>query len=289
MNLPLHRLCVPDLDVPVAVGTFDSIGPLARADHPHRHTFYEVMLITGGEGAHVIDFAGHRLRPPHLGFISPGQVHHWQASGLDGRILLFTDAFLLDHPADRDLWRGLPSWLRLSPQEAKAFSAIMTQMEEEHRRREADFLSVLQAYLHVFLVRAGRVPGKACVPGKADRATVVVREFTRMLGTAASVSGYAARLGVSVGYLTEVVKTVTGRTPGQLIREERVLEARRLLGGTDMSVGQVSRSLGFADPAYFCRFFRRETGVSPGDYRRQTIGNHHVPRIESIDPGELAE
>ena len=287
--VPLHRLCVPGPDpLPLAIGTFNAIGPLSRADFPHRHTFYEVMLVTAGDGAHVIDFAAYPLRPPHLGVITPGRVHQWRdVRGLDGRVLIFTDAFFAD-PADREAWHALDErpFVRLSPAEAASFSALLDQMEQEHHRREAGFLTVLQAYLHVLLVRARRVPG-ACTPKRTDRATSVTQDFTRMIGTARkaepTVRTYAARLGVSVGYLTEVVKSVTGRTPGQLIREMRVLEARRLLGGTDLTVAQVSRELGFADAAYFCRFFRRETGTSPGDFRRR---NHHVPRIVSIDPFE---
>jgi len=288
--VPLHRLCVPEPDtVPFAVGTFDAIGPLSRADYPHRHTFYEIVLVTGGDGAHVIDFAAHPLRPPHIGFITPGQVHHWQATGLDGRVLLFTEGFLLDHPADRDAWQAIAErpWLALSTAEAGEFADLLRLMEDEHRRREADFLTVLQAYLHVLLIRARRVPGHDCVFARADRATAVAQEFSRLVAREhradPSVRTCAARLGVSVGYLSEVVKVVTGRTPGQLIREARVIEARRLLGGTDLTVAQVSRELGFADPAYFCRFFRRETGTSPGDFRRASR-NHHVPRIVSIDP-----
>jgi AraC-like DNA-binding protein len=83
-----------------------------------------------------------------------------------------------------------------------------------------------------------------------------------------SVRAYAERIGVTPGYLTEAVKTATGRTPSQLVRQARTHEAQRLLVKTDLSVRQVAKRVGFPDPAYFCRFFRRETGVSPGEFRR---------------------
>ncbi|OEU97266.1 hypothetical protein AN217_04555 [Streptomyces qinglanensis] len=51
-----------------------------------------------------------------------------------------------------------------------------------------------------------------------------------------------------------------------------MLEAKRLLAGTAMTVRQVAHEVGFADPAYFCRFFRRETGASPGEFRRESHG-----------------
>ncbi len=86
----------------------------------------------------------------------------------------------------------------------------------------------------------------------------------------ATVGAYAVRIGVSLGYLTEAVKCTTGHTSGQLIREAEIREAKRLLAATGLTVSQVAREVGFADPAYFCRFFRRETGLSPGDFRRQS-------------------
>ncbi|GAA4909786.1 AraC-like DNA-binding protein [Stackebrandtia albiflava] len=272
--VPLHRLCVPRPDtVPVAVGDFDSIGPESRAEYPHRHTFYEVVLVTGGRGEHVIDFDRHRLGPPHLGLITPGQVHYWRdVTGLRGRVLLFSEAFFIARPADRRIWRRLAHrpWLALTTAQAGQLDSLLGQMEAEHRAAGSDFVSVMQAFLHVLLVRATRVAGAAS--GGRENDGSVAQRFSRLLadgdGPPESVREYADRLGVSAGHLCEAVKTVTGRTPGQLIRESRILQARRLLGGTDLTVGQVSRRLGFADPAYFCRFFRRETGMTPTGFRR---------------------
>jgi AraC-like DNA-binding protein len=103
-----------------------------------------------------------------------------------------------------------------------------------------------------------------------------------------SVSAYAAQLGVSVTYLNETVRQATGRTPAQLIRQMQALEAKRLLVQTEMSVVQIARGLGFADPAYFSRFFRREAGISPGEFR-QHWENHHDHLIASIDPSDCSK
>ena len=286
--IPLHRLCVPDPErVPFAIGSFDSIGSLSRADFPHRHTFYEIAFVTSGTGSHVLDFTAQPLQPPNLSFITPGQMHHWQdVTGLDGHVVLFNEAFLIAHPRDRDLWQEISRrpWRRLSRDQAGEFGALIDQLTDEEARRQTDFLTVLQALLHIFLVRARRDAEDPLLHPE-DRNTRLAADFTRQLaglGPSQTVRLHAARLGVSVGHLTEVVKAVTGRTPGQLIRQARVLEARRLLGGTDLSVGQISRLLGFEDAAYFCRFFRRETGTTPGRFRA-AARKHHVSRIESID------
>ncbi|MGD9482058.1 AraC family transcriptional regulator [Streptomyces sp. TRM70308] len=286
--LPMHRLAVPMPNVlPFAIGTFDTIGPLSRAAFPHRHTFYEILHVTGGTGHHVIDVARWPLRPPHLGVIAPGQVHHWEdAAGLEGTVVLFTEDFLLDHPGDREVLRRLAErpWVDLDARADTDLRRVLAELDEEYRRGAEGFASVLAALLHVLVVRAARVTAPPPGPG-AGRPRTLAEEFTALLTRVDpalwSVRRCADELGVSTGYLAEAVKTATGRTPGQLVRAARVHEAKRLLVRTELTVRQVAARVGVADPAYFCRFFRRETGLSPGDFRRG--GDiHHDHRVESI-------
>ncbi|WP_030776715.1 helix-turn-helix transcriptional regulator [Streptomyces sp. NRRL S-920] len=290
-GMPTHRLEVPMPNaLPFAIGTFDAFGPMARAPFPHRHTFHEIVHVTGGTGRHVVDLTGFTLRPPNLCFIAPGQVHHWEGvTGLEGHVVLFTDDFLLDHPADRALLRGLArrSWLELSDEAAEWTARLVAELDSEYRTGAAGFPGVLRALLHVLVVRAARQPApQPAVLPPPSRPGSVAAEFVALLGTPEgaphSVRTCAEHLGVSVSYLSEAVKASTGRTPGELIRQARVHEAKRLLLRTELSVRQIAGRVGFGDPAYFCRFFRRETGASPGDFRRGTGDIHHDHRVQSI-------
>lgn len=290
--VPLHRLEVPaPQQLPFAMGSFDAVGPMSRASFPHRHTFYEIVFVTGGHGAHVLDLARWELRPPHLCFVAPGQVHYWEnATDLHGRVILFTEDFLLDHPGDRTLLGALGErpWFCPGVDDAPALARLIADMEHEYRCGQDGFASVLRAYLHVLIVRASRLAGLPSTgrPEPAGRAGLVTREFVTLLshagGGGRSVGSCARQLGVTVGYLNEAVKHSTGRTPGQLVRQVRTHEAKRLLARTDLTVRQVASEVGFADAAYFCRFFRRETGVSPGEFRRGSGAMHHDYRIPSL-------
>ncbi|MEU4800870.1 AraC family transcriptional regulator [Actinosynnema sp. NPDC023587] len=274
-ELPMHRLEVPVPNaLPFAIGTFDSIGPMSSANFPHRHTFHEIVLVTGGVGTHVVDLARWELRPPHLCAIAPGQVHHWvDTRELEGFVILFTDDFLIDHPGDRELLRRLSErpWLTLEDATHAGLVKLVRELDEEYRERAEGVESVLRSLLHVLIVRAARLPETPSASPPA-RTGAVAEEFARLAGRPDvdlwSVRAYAERIGVTPGYLTEAVKAATGRTPSELVREARASEAKRLLARTDLTVRQIAGRVGFADPAYFCRFFRRETGVSPGDFRR---------------------
>lgn len=291
--VPLHQLKVPAPHVlPFAIGSFDSIGALSRAAFPHRHIFYEIVYVTGGTGAQVIDLSRWELRPPHLGFVVPGQVHYWEdVSDLNGVVILFTDDFLLDHPGDRDVLRKLGErrpWLSLSRTDMADIAPLVADMEREYALGRPQFAAVLRALLHVLILRAARMTElDADGPGSPRRADAVAQEFVRLLARPGSgvrsVRSWASQMGVSVGYLNEVVKQSTGRTPGQLVRQTRTHEAKRLLALTDLTVRQVGGEVGFSDPAYFCRYFRRETGLSPSEFRRGSGALHHDYRIPSID------
>lgn len=287
--LELHTLDVANPGVlPFAVGTFDTIGPLATAAVPHRHSFYEIALVTQGSGAHVVDLVRHDLAPPCLYALVPGQVHQWDARGLAGWLLLFTEDFLLPHPGDAEAVRALSTGppLRPGPDEEAELRALLAALEREYRRAARGHVSILSSYLHILLLRllrllrvpGGRDPAAAAARGRAEELT---DRFGRLTATPGrrprSVEEYARELGVSTSYLHDAVKRGTGRTPGQLIRARQILEAKRLIAGTDLTIRQVAAAVGFADPAYFCRFFRRETGVSPGQFRRAVGGSAAPP------------
>ncbi|MFJ8439501.1 helix-turn-helix domain-containing protein [Kitasatospora griseola] len=278
-GLELHDLDVPDPGlVPFAAGSFDSIGPLSRADFPHRHSFYELVYVTKGSGTHVVDLAEYRIEPPVLYVVLPGQVHHWvEARQLDGWVLLFNEDFLHRHPEDLALLRALGGATAPRPtrQGHGELSRLLAELTAEYRAGLDGRLGVLQALLHVLLVRAlrvarqregadGAVAPRAPVHPLADRFARLIADADR---TDRSVLALARELGVSAGYLHEVVKDATGRTPARLIREQQTLEAKRLLATTDMTIRQVAVAAGFSDPAYFCRFFRREVGRTPGEFR----------------------
>ncbi|MER8184732.1 AraC family transcriptional regulator [Kitasatospora sp. NPDC094015] len=290
-QVPLHNLDVPAPGVlPFALGSFDTIGPLSRAAFPHRHSFYEIVYVTQGRGSHVLDLVEWPLDPPHLCVVLPGQVHHWaRARGLGGWVLLFNEDFLLKHPEDLGLLRLLAGrpWLRPDRVQDRALTGLLGEMLRELQAGEAGFPGVLQAYLHVLLVRAMRASAPGAPGPVPPRAAELAARFGRLIAepdrTGRSVGWFARELGVSAGRLHELVKEATGRTPALLIRQQQTLEAKRLLVATELTVRQVAAAAGFADPSYFCRFFRREVGLSPGEFRARAGGNHHEPGIRSID------
>ncbi|MER5866693.1 AraC family transcriptional regulator [Kitasatospora sp. NPDC002040] len=286
IDFPVHRLMVPEPHLlPFAIGSFDTIGEMSRAGFPHRHSFFEIVHVTGGRGTHVLDLEHWPLDPPHLCVIAPGQVHYWdEVDGLTGQVLIFNEDFLLSPAEDGAALRTLASrpWLRLGGAD-RELPELLGELDREYRSLAPGYPGVLRSYLHILIVRALRAsaPGAdAAAPGRAEELAAAFRKLIAVPGR--SVADCARQLGVSPGHLHTLVKQATGRTPGHLIRQQQTMTAKLLLARTDLTVRQIAREAGFGDPAYFSRFFRRETGMTPGEFRDGTGGNHHDPRLESI-------
>ena len=82
-----------------------------------------------------------------------------------------------------------------------------------------------------------------------------------------NVEQLAHQVGISVAHLNSICRELSGQSALQIIHQRLLLEAKRLLIYTPMTVSGVADNLGFADPAYFSRFFRRLSGMSPSVFR----------------------
>lgn len=83
-----------------------------------------------------------------------------------------------------------------------------------------------------------------------------------------SLGDRARKLGMTVDELRRLIHLTTGRSPTSHVRELRIQEAQRLLVETEWSISRVSDAVGFDDPAYFSRVFRKLTGRAPSTFRR---------------------
>ena len=88
--------------------------------------------------------------------------------------------------------------------------------------------------------------------------------------TKMTVAEYAKELGITAPHLNAICKQMGGAPALTLIHERWLLAARRALSYTDKSIADVATSLGFAEPSYFARFFKRKMRMTPQQYRRQT-------------------
>ena len=98
-----------------------------------------------------------------------------------------------------------------------------------------------------------------------------------------AVSWYASRLGITAAHLNALCRQASGQSALDLIHERLLLEAKRNLVYTAMPVSTVSYALGFADPAYFTRFFKQRIGLSPKAFRARASGVFDASSVFSAE------
>lgn len=146
------------------------------------------------------------------------------------------------------------------------------QAGEWHQRMLGAFLTVLLTYLSRLYTEQYRTDTTSADKLLVKKFQARVNEDFRELR---EVGGYASQLHISAGHLSEVVKSQTGKPAIKHIHERMVLEARRMLFHTNYSLKEIAFDLGFAEASYFNRFFKRETGITPADYRASIREMYH--------------
>lgn len=249
-------------------------------DQPHSHAFYLVMWLSAGSGTHTIDFKTYPIRPCQLYFLTPGQVHSWQLSAdAQGFNLFFEPNFFrnrfgnrLHHYPFYHSHQHLP--LLEVAQQRGLFSELFTHAYQEYEQHRANRSDVFLSYLHILLESAARLYDQQ-LTGVNSQYFSRIRQFEELLEEqyirVRSVGDYANQMGLTPNHLNHICKTVLGKTASQLLHERLLIEAQRLLTHTDQSVKEIGFLLGFGDPSYFVRFFKKYTNQTPNEFRLKPV------------------
>ena len=245
---------------------------------PHAHRdLHHLLLVQKGGGILRVEDEEHVFRFPALIALPRLCVHGFEfRPGTDGWIVSASGA-LMDrieraYPALGPVQREV-TVLRLTAASARAtgnlFSALVTEFRSQLlARRVAAELLLVRIMVQTLRCKVEVKPDKARAGG-AD-AELAIRYRSLVEATFAKplrVSEYAKRLFVSHERLRQACLRMTGSTPLELLNARRLLEAKRCLLYTSMSIAVIAEYCGFEDPAYFSRFFTRATGKSPLRYR----------------------
>lgn len=260
----------------------DLVEDFPFTHHPHRHNFYDLLIITQGSGTHTIDFVTHEVRPCSIFFLTPGQVHSWDLSrDVKGYSIFFEPEFyLLNRPAGalRDLpfFHGLTAQpvVYLDCQQESFIRETLNHLLREQRGGLPHKGDIIRAYLEVLLLKLSRFyqQNQPHHPEQSPYLRHQVAQFEALIDqhfhTSKSVKEYAERMAMTPKNLNKICKQVLDRTASELIQARVVLEAKRLLLHSDLTVNQVVDRLNFYDASYFVKFFKKAAGATPEQFRR---------------------
>ena len=241
----------------------------------HRIDFYAIVWFSETRGQHLIDFQPYPVRKNSVYLIGRNQVHSIPAARLPrARTIVFSDALFdrIEEPFLRQLFLPFRNDGIAIPQAMQVAMQHLFELMLFEYRGAADEVLLLK-YLTAFLMQLFRFSNcGTLVAGGADpRVATLYQLVQQHYKDEKGAVFYAARLGLTPKRMNEILRATVGSTLSELIYQLLIIEAKRELFHQQMSVKEIAYGLGFSEPSYFARFFRKRTGHAPEAFRRAAL------------------
>ncbi len=244
----------------------------------HRHNFYLLLLIKKGKGEHAIDFVPYTVADNSLFFLRPGQVHELSLKAQStGYLIEFSPGFYTTSSTGTTVFRKVShkNHCKLQSRRFERIYTVAAQVMEEYEQRDENYQQAIKAHLELLfieLLRQSKNP-RAVKNEKAFYAQEKLEAFMDLLErhfkTLKKPADYAALLHLSNYQLNALTRETLDKSSSEVITDFLLLQAKRQLLATAGQVNQIAYEMGFQDPSYFIRFFKKHTGVSPQEFRNQ--------------------
>lgn len=244
-----------------------------------RDKIFRMIFVDSGAATFKIDFSTYEVTGPALVFVSENQLLSIQekSNDLRGRSVCFSNDFFCiklnrsETFCDAVIFNTTkPPYIPLEPSEERKVDYLLTAMYNELEEANDFQEEIIISQLKTLLLSSSKIKLKKFGDVDLTMLSLVVTDFQNLLDTEYerqhNVQFYADQLNISPKGLNKAVKKELGRTVSELIKEKLIVEAKRELYTKELSIKEIGFKLGFEDPAYFSRFFRKETSHSPKEY-----------------------
>lgn len=259
-----HILQSPQETIPYYIGTFEGTDD-PDIEWPHRHAFYSLVWFTEGTGFYVVDFQEYEIRKDRIFFVSPKQVHNWDYSENSCGYVLMID---LTFARQLQLESHYP-YVDITTQN-DFLQELFTNLVDESSKDDALSSKAIQSgisYLYAVLARIANDNGHHY---PATNQTIdTFKKLVYENHTLHKVEDYARKMNLPEDTFNTLVKTSTGISAKQYILDLKITEAKRQLIYSQFNINEIAFNLGFEDPSYFTRLFKKKTNLSPSDFLKK--------------------
>lgn len=258
-----------------------------KTNHAHTHSFYQIIWFKTGRGKHYVDFKEYDVFENAIFFIAKDQVHYFDDNrDYDGVLIHFNESFLVQN--DNEVEFFLKCSMFNNPYQTpsccigRGIEPILNeyirqiQLELDNPRSFGQD-ELLKSYLKAFLIQVQRKKNEfeekqGKQPFAVDEKRLQLIEFINLVDAnytkGLTVAEYAGLMHVSSRTLSDLTHQTLNKTPSLMIQERIILEAQRLLLHSNLNVSQVAYRLGFDDPSYFVKYFKKHAELSPSEFRK---------------------
>lgn len=253
-----------------------------QTDTPHRHDYYTALLIKKAQGKHLIDFESYPLNDLQVYFITPGQIHQIVEETMSiGYAMVFSVEFLIENNIplsfinDLNLFNSYnqnpPLDLRLDQLDKLTYycEEIIACQDNEHKFKTA----ATGALLKLFLIYCNQLCTRPTTnTQQLEAGNSILKNFKHLVEehyvTWHHTSDYAKTLNITPDHLNRTIKSLIGKTAKNYIQSRITIAAKRLLYFSNLSAKEIGYQLGFSEPANFSAFFKKNTGLSPSQFKK---------------------
>lgn len=261
------------------VNTFrDHLQNHAFVEKPHRHNSHLLLFFTKGSGIHEVDFDVYQIQPGNLFVLQPGQLHHWNLSeDIDGFVVIYSAALYNLHFGQKKI-TDFPFYastnaspeIRLTADGMRSvmpyFDLLLSESLAEVASRQDKILNLLDCIHIEIAARYAATHERELHPYNAK-----VSQFEALLEqhfrTHKMPSFYAGKLNITLKHLNRICNEILKKTATDVIAGRILLEIKRMLTDKQLSINEIADAIGYEDYSYFSRFFKKQTGMSPTDFR----------------------
>jgi AraC family transcriptional activator of pobA len=160
---------------------------------------------------------------------------------------------------------------------ADSLMPLFLAIEHEAQVQAVGQLNAGMALLTAICIQMSRLTrvSEVAAPNAHSRKSAQIEKFRNLVDENFKkhlpITGYAEQLGITPGQLSRLCREVLGVSSLNIVNARVIHEAQRVLVYTGNSIKQLAFALGFADETYFCRFFRKHTGLSPREFRAKAM------------------
>ncbi len=256
--------------------------------YPCRFDAYIAILCIAGDAEVVLNLRRYLIKKNTIFFSKPNdiiQLEKWKDS--EFYVIAFNDNFIRCVNIDYKMLLSAFLEMRKRPcieitdEETNSLSETFHNLSEDLKLYMATRYSdeILMTYISLSAYKAFSIVGRhqeASVDNLdnlSHRNEDYLNKFMELLGKnfykERNIGFYASQICVTPKYLTSLIKRVSGKSAGQWIDESIVLEAKHLLKYSNMTVQEIADYLNFPNQSFFAQYFRRQTGMTPSNYKKQ--------------------
>ena len=241
---------------------------------PHQHRYFEMVFFTDSSSTNIeqsIDFRTFSVRKHRIFFIAEKQIHQWLREDYDGEFkgyfIVFNESYIKADKVLLELFDFLDDepFLDLDNSDADVARQLITLIQKHQDTTSGEYQqSLIEALLH-FVVQKKK--SSQCHMSINKKRFMTLRKLIEEhFVDEKQVSFYARQLDISVKRLDVITKEIASLSVSELIHKRIVLEAKRELSLGSKTVQDIATALGYNDPSYFSRFFKKHEGVAPSEF-----------------------